>query len=74
MTQMTPEEWYALDFPHTDDLGFVWVDPNGFQDYTREGKCFICKTPTRRVDIHYEGHYCGSNECEEKIRKDLENA
>lgn len=71
---MTPEEWHALDFPYKDDLGFIWVDPDGFIDDSREGKCFICKQPTRRVDISYEGHYCGSTECEEEIRKDLENA
>lgn len=71
---MTPAEWKNMTFPYVDDLGFKWVDHDGFIDDTREGKCFICKTPTRRVDIGYEGHYCRSSECEEQIRKDLEDA
>jgi hypothetical protein len=69
---MTPDEWYALDFPYEDDTGTVWLDPSGF--HAPFGTCFICKLLTSRVDIDYQGHYCGSSECEEAIRKNLERA
>lgn len=70
---MTKEEWFALDFPYTDDIGCVWIDHTGWLADT-PGLCFICKQETKRLDIDFAGYYCGSNECEEQIRKDLEDA
>ena len=68
---LTKGEWRDMKFPYTDDIGFVWVDHDGFlTDY--EGPCFMCKNLTKRVDVNYEGYYCGSDSCEEAIRQDLE--
>lgn len=63
----------GLTYPYEDDLGFVWVDSGAFLA-DKPGPCFICKTQTKRLDVCYDGYYCGSDECEEEIRKDLENA
>lgn len=35
-----------------------WVDNSTFLSKTK-GKCFFCGTPTFRVDINYDGYYCG---------------
>lgn len=61
----------TVSYPYEDDLGFIWVDSNTFLA-DKEEPCFMCKAPTKRLDIHFEGHYCGSAECEEAIRRDLE--
>jgi hypothetical protein len=58
-------------YPYEDDLGFTWVDPITFLA-DREGLCFICKGKTKRLDVCYDGYYCGSDACDEEIRKDLE--
>jgi len=75
MTQPTKEEWYSPEmiFPYTDDIGCVWIDQSAWLA-DRAEPCFICKTPTKRLDVDYSGHYCGSTECEEVIRKDLERS
>jgi hypothetical protein len=75
MTKITKEEWYSPDmvFPYTDEYGFVWMDHSGWLVDKAE-PCFICKTPTKRLDVGYQGHYCNSSQCEETIRKDLERA
>lgn len=69
---LTKSEWYSMKFPYTDDIGLVWVDPDGFLA-EKAGPCFICKVPTKRVDLAYEGHFCTSDECNEEIRKDLKS-
>ncbi|ASR77463.1 hypothetical protein FDI36_gp058 [Streptomyces phage NootNoot] len=59
------------EYPRRDGDGTYWYDPSTL--HTDEpGVCFMCKTPTHRLDIDYHGHFCGSDECNEAIRRDLE--
>jgi hypothetical protein len=48
-----------------------WYDPMTLKG--SEGPCFVCKRPTDRIDLSFEAPYCGSPECEQQIRLDLES-
>ena len=64
VSQSVPE------YPHTDDLGFTWVSSTTFLA-DKEGPCFMCKTLTKRLDVCFEGYYCGSDECDAAIDAEL---
>lgn len=67
-------------YPYLDAYGYVWFDPSGFQQHVYindtycpvESPCFVCGKLTERVDIDYHGVFCNSEECNEKITRDLE--
>lgn len=69
---MTKERWYSAEmvFPWTDQYGYVWMDQSAWYEEKAE-PCFVCKTPTHRLDIDYQGYYCASPECEKEIWDDL---
>ncbi|QGH76505.1 hypothetical protein SEA_DAUBENSKI_238 [Streptomyces phage Daubenski] len=59
------------EYPRRDGDGTYWYDPSTL--HTDEpGICFMCKAPTHRLDIDYHGHFCGSDECNEAVVRDLE--
>lgn len=76
MTDAAREWYYNTKFPHTDDDGVVWLDPQGFdnvlgRDNWGPGPCFICKKETSRVDVNYMTFFCNSAECNAKIIDEL---
>lgn len=52
-----------------EDSDPYWYDRSTLRG--QMGECFVCGSPTDRVDIHFGGHYCGSEECQQKIVTDL---
>lgn len=60
----------------TDHLGFKWVskeDSSGM--YSDEPyPCFMCGKDTHRIDINFQGYFCDSNACNDKIREELEQS
>lgn len=60
------------EFPRRDGDGTYWYDPSTF--HGERGRCFICRELTHRIDIDYHGHFCGSDECNAEIIRDLERA
>ncbi len=53
--------------------GVYWYDQITFRA-NREGRCFICKQATLRIDVCFEAYYCGSLSCTETIENDLRKA
>lgn len=69
-TQMAIDTRHG-EYPRRDGDGTYWYDPSTLHT-DESGVCFICKRPTNRLDIDYHGHFCGSEECNDFIRQDLE--
>lgn len=61
------------EYPSWDSYGTYWYDPSGFHS-DEPHVCFICGRPTGRIDIDFHGAFCNSEECNEVIRLDLEQA
>lgn len=58
------------DYPYLDDTGALWYDANGFKA-ENAGECFICKTPTDRVDINFLTFFCNAASCIDSIAAQL---
>lgn len=59
------------EYPKWDSYGTYWYDPSGFHSDDPH-VCFICERPTSRVDIDFHAAFCGSEECNNRVRQDLE--
>lgn len=64
---ITPER-----IPKTDDPTFSIEEVTDYILSETVGDCFMCGAKTNRVDLCYNGYYCGSQECEDQIRIELE--
>lgn len=59
------------EYPKWDSYETYWYDPSGFHTDVAS-VCFICERPTHRLDIDFHAHFCGSDECNQRVREDLE--
>lgn len=54
----------VITYPYTDEQGYTWTDPSGMITPDKEsGPCFICRRYTARIDIDYQGYFCGAYPC-----------
>ena len=71
MTDAAKNWYFHTDFPHTDEDGWVWLDPTGYDcdhnDNHKPGLCFMCGKKTNRVDVNFMTFFCNSFECNEQI-------
>lgn len=59
-----------FEYPYTDERGTTWINSNTFMGSHPE-PCFICHKPTYRIDLCFEGHFCGEEGCWTAAAEDL---
>jgi hypothetical protein len=59
------------EYPGWDSYGTYWYDPSGMHTDVA-GNCFICGTSTYRLDIDFHAHFCNQTECNDEVRRQLE--